>query len=224
MGGDGVARLAQAPGRRRGGSTRPGRCRWRGRRARAASGRRVEGVGAGVDLADRQLLGVGVAGGFGLDDPLDLARRGRGPRARRRRGPRARSSASSRRRRRRRGPRAGRRSPRRESSGYVAGEDEHRLAVLRSAAAPRGRRRRSRRARAGRPISTPSGSPAEMSLLGRDDCRRRARRPASRAARIGQATIGRPQTGCSIFGSEERMRVPSPAAMTRTRGELTAGS
>ncbi len=48
--------------------------------------------------------------------------------------------------------------------------------------------------------------------------------PASRAARIGQATIGRPQTGCSIFGSEERMRVPSPAAMTRTRGELTARS
>ena len=45
--------------------------------------------------------------------------------------------------------------------------------------------------------------------------------PASRAARIGQATIGRPQTGCSIFGGEERMRVPSPAAMTRTRGELT---
>ena len=48
--------------------------------------------------------------------------------------------------------------------------------------------------------------------------------PASRAARIGQATIGRPQTGCSIFGSEERMRVPSPAARTRTRGELTPES
>ena len=34
--------------------------------------------------------------------------------------------------------------------------------------------------------------------------------PAARAARIGQATIGRPQTGWSIFGSEERMRVPHP--------------
>jgi hypothetical protein len=45
--------------------------------------------------------------------------------------------------------------------------------------------------------------------------------PASRAARMGQATIGLPQTGCNIFGSEERIRVPSPAAMTRTRGELT---
>ena len=48
--------------------------------------------------------------------------------------------------------------------------------------------------------------------------------PAARAARIGQATIGRPQTRCSIFGSEERIRVPSPAARTRTRGELTARS
>ena len=48
--------------------------------------------------------------------------------------------------------------------------------------------------------------------------------PASRAASTGQATIGRPQTGCSIFGSEERMRVPSPAAMTRTSGELTGES
>ena len=46
--------------------------------------------------------------------------------------------------------------------------------------------------------------------------------PASRAARIGQATIGRPQTGCSIFGVEERIRVPWPAAMTRTRGAATA--
>jgi hypothetical protein len=48
--------------------------------------------------------------------------------------------------------------------------------------------------------------------------------PASLAARIGQATIGLPHTGCSIFGVEERMRVPSPAAMTSTRGELTSES
>ena len=45
--------------------------------------------------------------------------------------------------------------------------------------------------------------------------------PASRAATIGQATIARPQTGCSIFGRLERMRVPSPAAITSTRGDLT---
>jgi hypothetical protein len=48
--------------------------------------------------------------------------------------------------------------------------------------------------------------------------------PAARAAMIGQATSGRPQTGCSIFGVEERIRVPSPAAMTRTKGELTRES
>ena len=48
--------------------------------------------------------------------------------------------------------------------------------------------------------------------------------PASRAARIGQATIARPQTGCSIFGRLERMRVPAPAAITRTKGELTPES
>ena len=42
--------------------------------------------------------------------------------------------------------------------------------------------------------------------------------PASRAASTGQATIGRPQTGCRTLGSEERMRVPSPAAMIRTVG------
>jgi hypothetical protein len=41
---------------------------------------------------------------------------------------------------------------------------------------------------------------------------------------IGQATIARPQTGWSIFGVEDRIRVPFPAAMTKTRGELTQGS
>ena len=40
--------------------------------------------------------------------------------------------------------------------------------------------------------------------------------PASRAASTGQATIGRPHTGCRTFGSDERIRVPSPAAMIRT--------
>ena len=36
--------------------------------------------------------------------------------------------------------------------------------------------------------------------------------PASSAAAIGQPTSGRPQSGCSIFGSCERIRVPWPAA------------
>src|SRR5213078_4301226 len=47
--------------------------------------------------------------------------------------------------------------------------------------------------------------------------------PASRAARTGQATIGRPHTWWRTLGTEERMRVPSPAAMMRTVGPLTRG-
>src|SRR5439155_4746381 len=39
----------------------------------------------------------------------------------------------------------------------------------------------------------------------------------------GQAIIGRPQTGCSIFGTDERIRVPSPAAMISTVWPLTFG-
>jgi hypothetical protein len=44
---------------------------------------------------------------------------------------------------------------------------------------------------------------------------------ASRAAMIGHAIIGLPQTGCRTFGKLERIRVPSPAAITSTRGEST---
>src|ERR687892_247162 len=43
--------------------------------------------------------------------------------------------------------------------------------------------------------------------------------PASSAARAGHATIGRPQIGCSTFGSGLFMRVPWPAASTTTTGE-----
>ena len=69
-------------------------------------------------------------------------------------------------------------------------------------------------------VSTSSGSPAERSRPGETIAATRPA-PASRAARIGQATIARPQTGWSIFGVEERIRVPSPAAMTRTKGGAT---
>ena len=48
--------------------------------------------------------------------------------------------------------------------------------------------------------------------------------PAAAAARIGQAIMGRPQTVCRGLGSEERMRVPSPAAITSTVGALTPES
>ena len=69
-------------------------------------------------------------------------------------------------------------------------------------------------------VFTPSGRPAEMSRPG-ETIAATSPAPASRAARIGHATRGRPQTAWSIFGVEERIRVPSPAAMTRVRGELT---
>ncbi len=46
--------------------------------------------------------------------------------------------------------------------------------------------------------------------------------PASRAAWIGQWTMGRPQIGCRTFGTLDRIRVPWPAAMMTTL-KLTAG-
>ena len=46
--------------------------------------------------------------------------------------------------------------------------------------------------------------------------------PASRAASTGHSSSGRPQSGCSTFGSCERMRVPRPAAMISTEGIFTA--
>ena len=38
--------------------------------------------------------------------------------------------------------------------------------------------------------------------------------PAARAAASTQSTIRRPSTGCRCFGSDDFMRVPSPAAIT----------
>src|SRR5919204_744741 len=71
-------------------------------------------------------------------------------------------------------------------------------------------------------VSVPFGSAADRSRSGETITHTRSA-PASRAARTGQATIGRPHTGCSIFGTDESMRVPSPAAMIRTVGPLTFG-
>ena len=184
--------------------------------------RRVEGVGAGVDLADRQLLGVGVAGGFGLDHALDVAGRRCGRRGRRRRGRRARSSASSPPPARPRGPRAGRRSSSAESSGT----SPERTSTVSLASISDSAARIAPPVPSGSgcsTVSTSSGRPAERSIPGETIAATRPA-PASRAARIGQATIARPQTGCSIFGREDRIRVPFPAAMTRTRGELTPRS
>src|SRR4051794_1486988 len=71
-------------------------------------------------------------------------------------------------------------------------------------------------------VSVPSGSADERSRAGEMITHTRSA-PASRAASTGQATIGRPHTECSIFGTDERIRVPSPAAMISTVGPLTYG-
>ena len=67
-----------------------------------------------------------------------------------------------------------------------------------------------------------SGRPGVRSWLGETITRTRPA-PASRAARTGQAIIGLPHTACRTLGSEERMRVPSPAAMIRTVGACSGG-
>ena len=223
VGGDARGRPRAAAGRRRPGSTRPGRCRWRVRPRASASGRGVEGVGAGVDLADRELLGRGVAGGFRLDDRARRRRRRRGRCGRRCRGRRARSSSPSPRRRAARVgvEQAGDRSRRRSAGGRRRGRATV-SRVLDQRRARRGSRRRCRRPRAGRRSRRPRAGRRRGRGPGETITATRPA-PASRAARIGQATIGRPQTGCSTFGSEERMRVPSPAAMTRTVGRAHRG-
>src|SRR6185295_10051096 len=71
-------------------------------------------------------------------------------------------------------------------------------------------------------VSVPSGSPAERSRSGEAITQTRPA-PASWAASTGQAIIGRPQIGCSTFGTDERIRVPSPAAIIKTVGPLTFG-
>ncbi len=69
-------------------------------------------------------------------------------------------------------------------------------------------------------VSVPFGRAAERSRSGETITQTRPA-PASFAARIGQATMGRPQISCRTFGSADRMRVPWPAAMTRAVGAFT---
>ena len=179
----------------------------------------VEGVGAGVDLADRELRRRRRRRRLSPRPRARTSPPRRAPRVRRSRGRRARSSASS---------------PRRPADRWASSRPAMSSAEI-SGWSPERTRTVSlssisgRAARIAPPVpsasgwttvSVPSGRPAERSCPGETIAATRPA-PASRAARIGQATIGRPQTGCSIFGRLERMRVPAPAAMTRTRGELT---
>ena len=93
-----------------------------------------------------------------------------------------------------------------------------RPASRRAPRAPPARRRRCRPADPGsrprRPAAAPPGCPrcpAPSTTTIRSA-------PASRAASTGHSSSGRPQSGCSTFGSRDRMRVPRPAAMIRTEG------
>ena len=56
-------------------------------------------------------------------------------------------------------------------------------------------------------VSVPSGRASEMSRSGETITQTRPA-PASCAASIGQATIGRPQTSCRTLGTDECIRVP----------------
>ena len=105
----------------------------------------------------------------------------------------------------------------------VAGEDEDRLAVADHLERGAQRAAGAVGLAAGPRSRCPSGRPGERSRSGETITQTRPA-PASRAARIGQATIGRPQTSCRTLGSDERIRVPSPAAMIKAVGALTPES
>ena len=170
--------------------------------------RRVEGVGAGVDLADRQLPGIGVAGGFGLDHPLHVAGGGaddpavgagiveldRQHRRRRRRGGVGSEQA---------GDRLGR------DQRHVAGEDEHRLDSLRSAAAPPGSRRRSRRPRAARPSRPRRAGPPRCLGRERRSRRRGRRRPHARRESARRPSPAR-RRGAASSASRNAYACPLP--------------
>ena len=116
------------------------------------------------------------------------------------------------------------------SARRVAGEDEH--------VARRDPRARARAQRTASPVpsgcsctatSTPARRRRRSSAARRR--RRSGRRRARAAAASTQSTMRRPSTGCRCFGTAERMRVPSPAAITAaaigvsvTAGSMMAGA
>ena len=105
----------------------------------------------------------------------------------------------------------------------VAGQHEDGAGVPSGDRAPRAPRPRCRRAAAGRRSRRPPAAPPRGRGRARRSRRPAPRRPRGRRA-PASATIGRPHTGCRTLGSDERIRVPSPAAMTRTVGApLTRG-
>ena len=70
--------------------------------------------------------------------------------------------------------------------------------------------------------SAPSGRPSSTPSPGRVMQSTRSA-PASRAAPTTQWSIGSPQSGWSTLGRDERIRVPRPAAITRTVSDSAIG-
>ena len=205
---------------RRAGRARPGRCR-RELPQRLEQVAARERVDAGVDLADRLLLGRRVAGRLGLHHALDAALRVAhdAPVAarvlelhRRHRGRRAALLVGAR----ERGDRVG------GDQRHVAVEHEHGGVGVDQVRPPSGRRRRCRWAPPGSPPRRPRAARSASARFGPSTTTIRPA-PASRAAAIGHSIIGRPHSGCSTFGTAERIRVPSPAARISTVGAGTRG-
>ena len=212
---------AQQRAARRAGRARPGRCRSSSVLERVEQGAAVEGVDAGVDLADRELL-LGVAS----PGALVSTTRSTSPSASRidaavaASGPRAPSSPSSRPRRSPRGPSTSALIASAVISGTSPLMTTHGRAGVDVLARGGDRVARAPRAPAWTPSSTPSGRCASSRRFG-SSTTTTVPAPASRAAAIGHAISGRPQSGCSTFGSAERIRVPSPAARMTTVGAGT---
>ena len=174
----------------------------------------AEDVDRGVALLDRELLGRGVAG---LDDPLDRSVRRRGRCGRTRGRPRARRRGRSQRRPRRGAPR---RAPRAARSSGAACRRRGRGRARRSPPRPPAPSGRHRLCRAPAPEPRRRVSPNSSRLSG-EAITTSGSGPSGRAASSTQSTIRRPRIGCRCFGVDERMRVPSPPAITTAAIEVS---
>ena len=61
---------------------------------------------------------------------------------------------------------------------------------------------------------TATSSPSKLAALSGDETTTSGSAPSGRAASTTQSTIRRPSSGCRCFGAAERIRVPSPPAIT----------
>ena len=175
----------------------------------------VERHHAGIAERDRALRSAGIGVLADRDQPVALdqrAGRSRSDRRRESRAPRAPRLSST--------ARAGARMSRPRSAAYRRTRPADRRRRARSPRAPPAPHARCRAARAERRSRRPGAAawPRRRQPRGRVRSPRPARRPApSGAAPSTCASSDWPATGCSTLGSEERMRVPSPAASTMVR-------